>query len=431
MKNRKASRCRLLRLLSVLGLLSAAFLLCLLGSCRNAASDSDTETRSDAATGTATEPTTAATGSATDQNNTETDTAPEQTTAAGETVEPEIRLDTVTDVTLPDSSTEFSWTLAKQLLGLCTGNTREGSTQRFEKAGFKAILHKNYDKPDEDPSHTSAYSVGQKTMTWGGRERTVLLVSIRGTNAGEWYSNADIVPSRDPNTAFAENFYLAAQDIYEGLKSVLATVQYPVILVSGHSRGAACANLLGVLLNADRGTKDVFVYTFASPNTVRKTPDVDCSNIFNIINPCDPVTVTPVASLGFFRAGKDITLPGNAETIAKLKTLADAIGALSPTITSYYEDKHSLTGPGLSADGLSAYDLSRALADMFIQATKPGGNGTPLDLSQLLSVPEDSDFYPFVQVVSSLYVSGDMSKLFGHHMPEVYLSLMLTAERKA
>ncbi len=68
---------------------------------------------------------------------------------------------------------------------------------------------------------------------------------------------------------------------------------------------------------------------------------------------------------------------------------------------------------------------------MFIQATKPGGNGTPLDLSQLLSVPEDSDFYPFVQVVSSLYVSGDMSKLFGHHMPEVYLSLMLTAERKA
>ena len=74
MKNRKASRCRLLRLLSVLGLLSAAFLLCLLGSCRNAASDSDTETRSDAATGTAIEPTTAATGSATDQNNTETDT---------------------------------------------------------------------------------------------------------------------------------------------------------------------------------------------------------------------------------------------------------------------------------------------------------------------------------------------------------------------
>ena len=268
-------------------------------------------------------------------------------------------------------------------------------------------------------------------MTWGGRERTVLLVSIRGTNAGEWYSNVDIVPSRDPNAAFAENFYLAAQDIYEGLKSVLATVQDPVILVSGHSRGAACANLLGVLLNADRGTKDVFVYTFASPNTVRKTPDVDCSNIFNIINPCDPVTVTPVASLGFFRAGKDITLPGNAETIAKLKTLADAIGALSPTITSYYEDKHSLTGPGLSADGLSAYDLSRALADMFIQATKPGGNGTPLDLSQLLSVPEDSDFYPFVQVVSSLYISGDMSKLFGHHMPEVYLSLMLTAERKA
>ena len=430
MKNRQASRRRFTRLLSALGLLSAAFLLCLLGSCRSRAPESDTRTDTETDSGKATEPATQpATEPATAGDETGTD--PVQTETATDTAAQEIRLDTVTDVTLPDSSSEFSWTLAGQLLGLCTGNTREGSISRFEKAGFTAILHKNYDKPDEDPSHTSAYSVGRKTVTWGGRERTVLLVAIRGTNAGEWYSNADIVPSRNPDTAFAENFYLAAQDIYEGLKTVLASEEDPIILVSGHSRGAACANLLGVLLNADRGTGNVFVYTFASPNTVRKTPDVDCSNIFNLINPCDPVTVTPAASLGFFRAGTDITLPGKAETVAKLQKLADAIGALSPDITSYYEARHSLTGPGLSEDGTSAYDLSRMLAEMFMEATRADGSGTPLNLSQLLSVPEDCDFYPLVQVVSSLYVSGDMSRLFNHHMPQVYLSLMLAAAQSA
>ena len=177
----------------------------------------------------------------------------------------------------------------------------------------------------------------------------------------------------------------------------------------------------------------MFVYTFASPNTVRKTPDVDCSNIFNIINPCDPVTSVPPASLGFFRAGRDITLPGSTETIALLKKLTDTIDALVPTVTSYYGDRHSLSGPGLSEDGLSAYDLARTLADLFVQATAGGGSGSGsgANLSGLLSVSEDSDLYPFVQTVTSLYKSGDLIKLLRHHMPGVYLSLMTSADLTA
>lgn len=417
-----------------IGVLAATILLlCLLGSCQSDSGSTHTETGT--ATVTETDPAAESpTESATVPTIAETDTEPDQssTETETETAIPDVPLDSITEVTLPDNSSVFSWTLAKQLLGLCTGNTQQGSTQRFAKAGFRDILHKNYDKPDEDPSHTSAYSVGQKTMTWNGEERTVLLVAIRGTNAGEWYSNVDFAPSRNPDTPYAENFYLAAQDIYEGLQAVLATVENPVILVSGHSRGAACANLLGVLLNTSRGTKDVFVYTFASPNTVRQTPDVDCSNIFNLINPCDPVTVTPVASLGFFRAGRDIVLSGNEETVAKLQRLVDAVSSLASTIPDYYDAKHSLTGPGLSPDGLSTYGLARALADMFVQATGPNESGsqTEIDLSQLLTVPESSDFYPFVQVVASLYVSGDMNKLFNHHMPEVYMRLMLKAEQR-
>lgn len=376
--------------------------------------DTETETETETATATATETETETATETVTETETETDTMPS------------ISLDQVTDVTLPENSKTFSWTLAKQLLGLCTGNTQEGTAARFTQAGFTEVLHQNYDKPDSDTSHTSAYSVGKRVMTVNGEERTVLLVSIRGTNAGEWYSNMDFAPSLDPDTAYAENFYQAAQDIYTGLKMVLEQETDPVILVSGHSRGAACAGLLGLLLNTDRGLDDVYVYTFASPNTVRQTPSVDCSNIFNIINPADPVTVTPVSALGFFRAGKDIVLSGDPAAVKQAQTLSDAIGALSSTIPGYYNDKHSLTSAGLSDDGITAYEVAKMLAANFIGGTD--ASAAQLKLLSVARASESSDLYPFAKLIQSLFLSGNSDALFGNHMPEVYLELMVKAE---
>lgn len=353
---------------------------------------------------------------------TETDSTSETPTDTPTETEtsPALGLDSFTEVTIPDDSKTFSLTLAQQLLGLCTGNTREGMIERFEKAGFTEVLYGNYDKPDDDKSHTSAYSVGKKTMTVNGAERTVLLVAIRGTNAGEWYSNMDFAPSQDNDTAYAENFYMAAQDIYDGLKTVLAEETDPIILVSGHSRGAACANLLGLLLNTDRDAKDVYVYTFATPTTVRKTPEVDCSNIFNLINPADPVTATPLASLGFFRAGQDILLPGNATYATKVEQLAASIGTLADSIHAYYNDRHSLTSAGLSEDGMTTYDVACLLAASFIDSSTGMS-----ELKSLLTASTESDFYPFVQTVIKMYTGSDLTVLFMNHMPEVYLQLLV------
>ncbi len=306
-EKQKASRCRLLRLLSVLGLLSAAFLLCLLGSCRNAASDSDTETRSDAATGTATEPTTAATGSATDQNNTETDTAPEQTTAAG-IVEPEIRLDTVTDVTLPDSSTEFFVDLAKR----CWGSARAIPARAVPSALRRRDSRRFCTRITTSRMRILPYQrlLGRsKTVTWGGRERTVLLVSIRGTNAGEWYPTR-IVPSRDPNTAFAENFYLAAQDIYEGLKSVLATVQIRSFWVSGSQPRRCVRQPAGRSAQRRPGHERRVRYTFASPNTVRKTPRRGLLQYFQHHQPLRPRDGHPDGFAGILPRGQGYHVAG-------------------------------------------------------------------------------------------------------------------------
>jgi hypothetical protein len=74
----------------------------------------------------------------------------------------------------------------------------------------------------------------------------------------------------------------------------------PIILVTGHSMGAAVANLVAAELNEIEGTEDVYGYTFATPyvkayplDTVITQPD----NIFNILNTNDVVTYVPTSWL--------------------------------------------------------------------------------------------------------------------------------------
>ena len=74
----------------------------------------------------------------------------------------------------------------------------------------------------------------------------------------------------------------------------------PIILVTGHSMGAAIANLVAAELNEIEGAGDVYGYTFATPyvkayplDAVITQPD----NIFNILNTNDVVTYVPTSWL--------------------------------------------------------------------------------------------------------------------------------------
>lgn len=172
-------------------------------------------------------------------------------------------------------------------------------------------------------SHDVAtYVLASKTIPGenGTADETLIFVGIRGSYGTEWLSNLKLYnTSGEPDHL---GYTLAEQEVMEALEeyvqSIGATPGNTKILVTGHSRGGAIANLLAADLNDRAGTpdslalrNDIFAYTFASPTT---TQDTDCKNVrysntFNIVNPSDIVPQLPFSSWGFSHYGTTLALP--------------------------------------------------------------------------------------------------------------------------
>ena len=149
-----------------------------------------------------------------------------------------------------------------------------------------------------------AFSIASKEMDWD----TVLLVTLRGTDkerAGDILKDLDVLKTKDFYDVKAHaGFYAFYEDVMTGLQDYLT--EHPQIreaaeedclkvLITGHSLGAAAANLVGENLNCydllNISSSDMFVYTFASPNVYQGDASgmANDANIHNIINTKDPV----------------------------------------------------------------------------------------------------------------------------------------------
>lgn len=112
---------------------------------------------------------------------------------------------------------------------------------------------------------------------------------------GETYNEAEL------NTQYT--FRLAAQDIQNKLAQYATQFSAkPIVVVTGHSRGGAVGNLLAEYLNHDSRYRMVYAYNFAVPNATR-TPS-GSSNIFNICNSDDIVTMIPLSAWGYSKNGQ-------------------------------------------------------------------------------------------------------------------------------
>ncbi|MCQ2432779.1 MAG: lipase family protein [Clostridia bacterium] len=336
-----------------------------------------------------------------------------------------------TPFTIPADSSVFDGAFSASMLELCSVQTAAETADVFADAGFSVVLTHNLDKDDQDPAQSCAYTIDRSARPVNGTMRNVILVSIRGTSGGEWYANFDFAPSHDADCVFAEDSLLAAEDVLGGLLTVAEQVPDPVFLVCGFSRGAACSNLTGVLLNGLYNSKDIYVYTYATPATIKgDAAELSFDNIFNIINPCDLVPRVPFGHWGFRRAGTDIYLDGDEESEQKLDERIASLFDLAPDIHSYYETRHSLSGPGTSDDGITVFESMLLLADALtgygMETKEEDVSFEESDFSDMIA--DDSDFSPLVDILKAVSENdGDAAKkIVSQHMPGTYSEKLFT-----
>lgn len=148
----------------------------------------------------------------------------------------------------------------------------------------------------------------------------------------------------------------------------------PIILITGHSLGAAIANLTADYLNQKLGVDNVYAYTFATPNTVNIASGDQAEayqNVFNILNNNDFVPHFPVDELGteWARHGRDfhITMPLNVDWILGVDLAL--LGAAGHGMPNYYAWLNNLPGTlGKPAEDITVTDLDEISVDFAVGA---------------------------------------------------------------
>ena len=153
----------------------------------------------------------------------------------------------------------------------------------------------------------------------------IYCVPIRGTpQNAEWFSDFNLGTGTEH-----EGFKKASTEVYNKLKGYFDAdradgfdADHRVVWLTGHSRGAACANLISGWLSRSGETytkaQHVFGYTFACPGVSLKA-DTSMANIYNFNNMGDLIPMLPMQEWGYKRYGRSIALDSSYTQYANVK----------------------------------------------------------------------------------------------------------------
>ncbi len=224
------------------------------------------------------------------------------------------------------------------LSGTSGNNTTAGSsiTEVMDFFGMESTTSVSLNTLYDD-IHLSEVAMGYHNAAVNGELKTIIAVTVRGTNSTieEWSSNCDIgdlstdTPDDDwRNPLNHKGFDITANRVMDEVEKYIDQNKLDrdgiVYWVTGHSRGAAIANIVGA--NLEKAGKTAFTYTFAAPNCTLDTQAHSYTSIFNVINEDDFVPCLPMEYWGY-------TTYGRATTTASIKD-------------SYEKEWETLTGIG-------------------------------------------------------------------------------------
>ena len=224
-----------------------------------------------------------------------------------------------------NDSSQYNHELAQFSMALSAASY--GSSPKYIERAFTSFGFRNdtiYDKGSYTMNYSKGndvvgFSFADKEIDIKGKPWKLVVVAIRETNRDEWYSNFNINDSGE-NTNVHEGFSKAEQQVMGYLSQYLSKLEYDYgntkILITGHSRGAAVANLLvgDLVTNYNYADKEnIYGYTFATPNTVVNR-NINYNNIFNIVNPSDFIAYLPLSQWGYYKYGTNYALPCEKDT---------------------------------------------------------------------------------------------------------------------
>lgn len=316
-------------------------------------------------------------------------------------------------------------------------------------------------------SDSVAYAIARKRLHTGegAAPRDVILVSIRGSYGSEWLSNLDLMPEEGEEAASARQVEagLAPEDAEAAVKASPASgssQESPAagdhrgysracaeicgqlerwvsasleagsevsVLLTGHSRGGAIANLVAAELDdaAARSSKSasdrlsalsrvsaVYAYAFASPATTTSASAQDAcyGNIFNIVNPSDIMPYLPLRSWGYDRYGRNLYLPtvGSDGFAARHAAMRDAYAETVGAESSY--DPRDEQAIGLTLEAVSRQvATARDLMTPAGVAAAVASCATHIDPVRILYGHYPSTYIAWMDVLEADELTGELT----------------------